>query len=541
MGPGGPKPGEVTHSTITISETSGFSNIHGVSLQASDLIGIGGGLIPHVCLSFDKNNFDVSASSSVNVIVTLTIPSDAEAETYSGTITVNSGNAGSTSLSVTITVEPIPIATTTSISAIPNIVCIDESSLINVEVRDISDNFVPGGDVTLICSIGFFDNGQQTTILPLVSGAASTSWSSSLSGTCFITAIYSDYINGNKKYQSSSNSVVVTINKASSSIYCTVTPDCIALSESTIISGSITPNLGTRIVYLYNSTDGGSTWGFITATDTDTSGSYSYTWTPSIMGSFLIKAVWNGDNNYYGATSPYANLEVVSIKVTYYTDPVSGTITADDIIKHNGDVESCESGDRIHIIANAPIGYSFYEWQVTGGVSVDEKSNYDTYMTVSSTGTLKAVFASSFWKTTTPMKNPVGEHATVIYNGKLYRIGGQNASGNILKTVSFATINKDGTIGNWRSTTPLPEARHFPAGPHVVVYNNRIYVIGGNRPSPSKIETKTVWYHAHKPERNVGELGNRHIFARYLTRAFDRGLEWKNLCDGRLDWWLAPR
>lgn len=126
-------------------------------------------------------------------------------------------------------------------------------------------------------------------------------------------------------------------------------------------------------------------------------------------------------------------------------------------------------------------------------------------MTVSSTGTLKAVFASSFWKTTTPMKNPVGEHATVIYNGKLYRIGGQNASGNILKTVSFATINKDGTIGNWRSTTPLPEARHFPAGPHVVVYNNRIYVIGGNRPSPSKIETKTVWY---APINLNGTLGN---------------------------------
>lgn len=40
-------------------------------------------------------------------------------------------------------------------------------------------------------------------------------------------------------------------------------------------------------------------------------GIYSYTWTPSISGTFYIRAVWSGDSNYNGSTSTSQVLTVL--------------------------------------------------------------------------------------------------------------------------------------------------------------------------------------------------------------------------------------
>jgi len=43
---------------------------------------------------------------------------------------------------------------------------------------------------------------------------------------------------------------------------------------------------------------------------TDSSGGYSFIWMPSINGSISIKASWDGDQYYYGATSTAAQISI---------------------------------------------------------------------------------------------------------------------------------------------------------------------------------------------------------------------------------------
>jgi len=92
-----------------------------------------------------------------------------------------------------------------------------------------------------------------------------------------------------------------------------------------------------------------------------------------------------------GSGSLKANFVQVKYTVTFYTDPTSGTITADSVTKTNGATGTYGSGARVHVIANSPSGCYFWYWE-TSGVSVDSTSSQDTYMTVSNNGWLKAHF-----------------------------------------------------------------------------------------------------------------------------------------------------
>ena len=68
----------------------------------------------------------------------------------------------------------------------------------------------------------------------------------------------------------------------------------------------------------------------------------------------------------------------------------------------------------------------------------------------------------------------------VAYNNRMYLIGGQtNASPGGVNTVEYADITPIGTLGIWTTggMTALPSVRHNHS---VQVYNDRLYVIGGN-------------------------------------------------------------
>ena len=81
------------------------------------------------------------------------------------------------------------------------------------------------------------------------------------------------------------------------------------------------------------------------------------------------------------------------------------------------------------------------------------------------------------WADTTGLPVHRGAHTTVDWNGYLYVIGGINAVGySLLGDVLSAPINSDGSLGAWTETTGLsaPRYRHTS-----VVYDGRVYVIGG--------------------------------------------------------------
>ncbi len=77
------------------------------------------------------------------------------------------------------------------------------------------------------------------------------------------------------------------------------------------------------------------------------------------------------------------------------------------------------------------------------------------------------------WTSTNSFPVGTSEHASVVYNGYVYVIGGQGGTG---KEVYYAPINADGTVGTWNTTTSLPAMRQAPTS---VVYNGYVYVMGG--------------------------------------------------------------
>jgi len=104
----------------------------------------------------------------------------------------------------------------------------------------------------------------------------------------------------------------------------------------------------------------------------------------------------------------------------------------------------------------------------------------------------------------TPLPTPTGTwHCTVVHSGKIYIIGGTNLT-HYAEKVFFANINPDGTVGSWSETTPLPEPR---AG-NALVWNNFVYVIGGYGPTwEGRGQQNTVFYASINADGTIGEWG----------------------------------
>ncbi|MBI5527739.1 MAG: hypothetical protein HY897_15520, partial [Deltaproteobacteria bacterium] len=80
------------------------------------------------------------------------------------------------------------------------------------------------------------------------------------------------------------------------------------------------------------------------------------------------------------------------------------------------------------------------------------------------------------WQTTTPLPTARYGAASVVNNGFLYSIGGNDGT-NYLDEVKYARINADGSIGAWANTIPFSSPREFATA---VAHNGYLYLLGGN-------------------------------------------------------------
>jgi len=112
---------------------------------------------------------------------------------------------------------------------------------------------------------------------------------------------------------SSSNVIGAATWMVSSSISCSISPSSIIVGEAVTISGSINPARSTEVT-IDISTDAGASWTSLTTVTSNPDGSYEYEWNPEV-GSYAIKASWEGDSSYFGASS-----ETVNVSVSELTD-----------------------------------------------------------------------------------------------------------------------------------------------------------------------------------------------------------------------------
>ena len=82
----------------------------------------------------------------------------------------------------------------------------------------------------------------------------------------------------------------------------------------------------------------------------------------------------------------------------------------------------------------------------------------------------------SGWTTANSFQYPRRALAAVSVNNYLYVIGGINDNDDYVKSVEYARINPDGTLGVWKTTSSLNEGRFYLAAASV---NGYLYALGG--------------------------------------------------------------
>jgi prepilin-type N-terminal cleavage/methylation domain-containing protein len=131
----------------------------------------------------------------------------------------------------------------------------------------------------------------------------------------------------------------------------------------------------------------------------------------------------------------------------------------------------------------------------TGGLSAASTSSV-FYAPINSDGSI------SNWTSTAALPSAIYGHSAVVSNGYIYTIGGGGGSGvGIGSNVYFAPINATGSLGNWTSTTAIPDSGL--SGRSAVTYNGYIYTTGGTDGSGNR--TSTVLY---APINSTGSIGN---------------------------------
>ena len=98
-----------------------------------------------------------------------------------------------------------------------------------------------------------------------------------------------------------------------------------------------------------------------------------------------------------------------------------------------------------------------------------------TFASLNADGTIPTTGAGA-WAATTPLPQPLYAHGAVLFHGRIYVAGGYDATGAPVAKVWSAKIAADGTLGAWRAELDLPVALAYHQLLSAAGY---LYVVGG--------------------------------------------------------------
>jgi hypothetical protein len=122
-----------------------------------------------------------------------------------------------------------------------------------------------------------------------------------------------------------------------------------------------------------------------------------------------------------------------------------------------------------NIAHHATVAHNGYIYLVGGMREDNTAANTVYYAPLNTNGTIGT------WTATSSLGTARYDHAAVVFGGRLYVLGGWNGTSNFA-SVERATINSDGTLGSWATTTSFSTARR---GHTAVAHDSRMYVAGG--------------------------------------------------------------
>jgi hypothetical protein len=145
----------------------------------------------------------------------------------------------------------------------------------------------------------------------------------------------------------SSSSVSFTVSKISSTISCSVSSTSTSIGSSLIASGSITPvRSGVTVTLSYTMPNATVLTRIVTSAS---DGKYSDTYTPPVLGSWSVKASWEGDSTCTGATSSSVSFTVSKISSSISCSVSSSSPTIGDSATVSGSITPACSGVTVTI------------------------------------------------------------------------------------------------------------------------------------------------------------------------------------------------
>lgn len=307
--------------TITKASTSIMVSLSSTTIPHGQTLTITGAILPTtegtVTLEYSMDGATwitiASGATSMGSYSTVWVPPDVGLFYIRARWDGNANYNGATSITETVTVDK---ASTTL-----NLLC-PETITYGSNVT-ISGTISPAISEALINLEYSGDNGDTwnsiATLTINTTGGFSYVWVQPTSGLYRIRASWS----GNTQYQGATSLPAhLTINKAPSSITCTLSTTSAIVKSSITISGKISPAISKATITIYYKVEGMATYNILATTQTDDQGNYEYTWTPQSSGTYEITTAWTGSNNYDGAQSGVHLLNVLS----------PGQITYDELI-----------------------------------------------------------------------------------------------------------------------------------------------------------------------------------------------------------------
>ncbi len=210
----------------------------------------------------------------------------------------------------------------------------------------------------------------------------------------------------------------------------------------------------------------------------------------------------------YNSTTYYNTVQYAAIN----SDCSLGSFTATTTFDSGGNA-------RGGVTAFAYNGYIY----VAGGINGSGNFSAVRYAPINSDGTIGT------WNATTSLPSTMNRQRTAIWGNKVYLLGGtqvalpnanngattgSRSTGSGSSSTYYATINSDGTLGSWTSTTSLPyDLYEFGA----TAIGGYMVIVGGFTSSSGTYITSGVsraWYIA--PINSDGTLGS-------WTMIYDRG------------------
>jgi PKD repeat protein len=254
--------------------------------------------------SLIETKFNIALSAGDNVTLTFTWNTTGIAEgTYiiSGEVSVVPGETNTddntfTDIKVIVSAKKPPVA---SFTYSPS-----EPVVNDIVTFNASASYDPDGGAIVFYEWNFGDGNITTVSEPIITHVYTTA------GDFNVTLTVTD-----DDDQIGTLTKTITIGKLSSTITISAFPTNITIGDNITISGSITPERPGVTVTIWFRLTSEETWSTLANVTTDENSEYSYVWEPSEIGTYELKASWEGDEITLSAESTIITVDVLPLLV----------------------------------------------------------------------------------------------------------------------------------------------------------------------------------------------------------------------------------